>query len=284
MQHDKDVMNKHKLLRVAASLKNKPHLISKTAFQEIETYLNARNVGLMEFPEDDAEPEISEDEVIGGIAVVSIRGPLTYRTSGWEAYCGGFSYEMLLDRVEDCIADGAKTIVLDIDSGGGEAYGCFESTDEMRKMCDDAGVKLIGYIDGHACSAAYAIICACDEVVINPFGEAGSIGVLICLYNDSKALEQAGYERTFVTDGTDKVPFADDGSWREGFLADLQKRVAELGDEFRDHVAKYTGLSTDTLKDTQARVYSAQDALSLGLVNKIMTRSDFIDYVITQKE
>lgn len=277
-------MNKHKLLRIAASLKNKPHLISKTAFQEIETYLNTRNAGLMDFNEDDPDPEISDEKIINGIGVITVRGPLTYRTTGWEAFCGGFSYEMLLDRVEDCIAEGAKTIVLDIDSGGGEAYGCFESTDEMRKMCDDAGVKLVGYIDGNACSAAYAIICACDEVVINPFGEAGSIGVLICLYNDSKALEQAGYERTFITDGTDKVPFADDGSWREGFLEDLQKRVAELGDEFRNHVSKYTGLSVQDIKGTQAKVYSAQDALSMGLVNKIMTRADFIDYVVSQKD
>jgi ClpP class serine protease len=188
---------------------------------------------------------------------------------------------MLIDQTEDLIEAGAKTIILDMDSGGGEAYGCFEAVDEVRSMCNAAGVKLLGYIDGSACSAAYAIVCACDEVVINPYGDAGSIGVLIALYNDSKMLENEGIQRTFVTDGSDKVPFADDGSWREGFLADMQKRVAELGDAFRAHVSKYTGLSTKDLKDTQARVYSAQDALSIGLVNKIMTRSEFVDYVLS---
>jgi ClpP class serine protease len=275
-------MNSHKLVRLLGSLKNKPHLISKTAFQEVETYLNARNAGLLNLPQE-PQPQDEEDslETVGDIGVITIRGPLTYRSTGWEGLCGGFSYEMLIDQTEDLIEAGAKTIILDMDSGGGEAYGCFEAVDEVRSMCNAAGVKLLGYIDGSACSAAYAIVCACDEVVINPYGDAGSIGVLIALYNDSKMLENEGIQRTFVTDGSDKVPFADDGSWREGFLADMQKRVAELGDAFRAHVSKYTGLSTKDLKDTQARVYSAQDALSIGLVNKIMTRSEFVDYVLS---
>lgn len=273
-------MNSHKLVRLLASLKNKPHLISKTAFQEVETYLNARNAGLLDI-EGSKTPEDNEKQMAGDVGVVTIRGPLTYRSTGWEGMCGGFSYEMLIDQTADLIDSGAKKIVLDIDSGGGEAYGCFEAVDEVRAMCNAAGVKLLGYVDGSACSAAYAIACACDEVVANPYADVGSIGVLICLYNDSKQLEKEGIQRTFVTDGNDKVPFADDGSWREGFLSDMQKRVAELGDAFRMHVSKYTGLSTTDLKDTQARVYSAQDAMSIGLVNKIMTRSEFIDYVLS---
>lgn len=279
-------MNSHKLLRLAASLRNKPHLISKEGFREIESYLSARNAGAaLPFPDDSEDVEIQPElEDQAGIGIITIRGPLTYRTSGWEAWCGGFSYEMLLDQAEELIEAGAKTIIIDADSGGGEAYGAFESADELRKMCDDNGVELLGYIDGCACSAMYALICVCDEVVINPFGEAGSIGVLICLYNDSKMLEQVGIERTFVTDGDDKVPFADDGTWREGFLEDLQERVVELGDAFRAHVSKYTGISTDDIKATQAKVYSAQEALSIGFVNKIMTRSEFVDYVISQKD
>lgn len=274
------MVNKHKLLRLAASLRNKPHLISKTGFEEIQSYLDNRNAGLMSF-EDDSKPEptagFDSNQKIG---VVTIRGPLTYRTSGWEAYCGGYSYEMLLSDIKTLIDSGVNKIVLDCDSGGGEAYGCFEATDEMRHMCDQYDVKLYTYIDGHACSAMYAIACAADTVTINPYGEAGSIGVLICLYNDSEYLKKNGIERTYITDGLEKVPFDDDGSWKEGFLEDLQTKVEKLGDDFRDHVSKYTRISVEDLKKTQARVYSAQDALSLGLVNQIMTRSEFINYVI----
>lgn len=276
-------MKAHSLHRLLSSLYGRPHLISKEGFQSISTYLNSRNTGLMTFPEESqgaaTKPELKMER---GIGVITIRGPLTYRTTGWESFCGGFSYEMLLEQTEELIGSGVKTIVIDADSGGGEAYGCFESADEFRKLCTDNDVKVYGYVDGNACSAMYGIICACDEVICNPFAEVGSIGVLICLYNDSKHLEQAGYERIFITDGSEKIPFADDGSFREGFIEDLEKRVAELGDTFREHVSKYTGLSVQSLKDTQAKVYPAKEALSLGLVNKILTRSEFVQYVMDQ--
>lgn len=281
-------MKAHALHKLAASLYGRPHLISRDAFQTISSYLNSRNASLMTFPddagddtdEDDAAPASADFNTNFGIGVITIQGPLTYRTTGWEAYCGGYSYQMLLDDASELIGSGVKTIVLDCDSGGGEAYGCFEAANELRKMCDDNGVKLFGYIDGHACSAMYGLICVCDEIVINPFGEAGSIGVLIALYNDSEHLKQEGYERVFITDGTEKVPFDDSGAFRKGFITDLEKRCSELGDAFRLHVSTYTGLSVDELKATNAKVYSAQDALSTGLVNNIQTRAEFVSYVV----
>lgn len=272
-------MKAHTVHRLLSSLYGKPHLASKELFREVSAYLSARNAGLLNFDDNDVEDKPAELKSENGVGVISIRGPLTYRTTGWEAMCGGFSYEMLVAQTEEMLAAGATSIVLDVDSGGGEAYGCFESTDMVRQMCDEAGAKLYGYIDGHACSAAYAIICACDEVAINPYGEAGSIGVLIALYNDSEHLKNEGIERIFITDGTEKVPFAENGSFKQEFLDDLQTKCSRLGDEFRNHVSKYTGVSVEDLKATNAKVFSAQDALSLGLVNKIQTRAEFVSYV-----
>jgi len=278
-------MKAHKLQRLLSSIYGKPLLISKTGFQSISGYLQSRNAELMKFPEEDESklvPAPAMDEN-SGVGIIEIRGPLTYRTTGWEAFCGGYSYEMLLEQAEELIESGVKTIVMDCDSGGGEAYGCFESANELRKMCDDNGVKLLAYVDGSACSAMYGIACVADEVVSNPFSDVGSIGVLIALYNDSKHLEQEGYERIYITDGTDKVPFDSEGNFKDSFLEELQTRVAQLGDEFRSHVAAYTGLSVEALKSTQARVYSAQDALSMGLINKIQTRSEFVSYVLSNQ-
>jgi ClpP class serine protease len=272
-------MPKHSLLRLTKSLYNTPLLADKKTFESVLSYLNSRNAGLLDFSDQDTSPKPAL-EVSNGIGVITIRGPLTYRTTGWEAACGGFSYEMLVEQADEMISEGARTIVLDIDSGGGEAYAAFESTDELRRMCDVSGTKLYSYADGHACSAAYAIACSADEVICNPFSEVGSIGVLIALLNDSQHLKQEGFERVFITDGTEKIPFNKDGSFRDEFIKDLENRVAELGDAFRAHVSKYTGLSEKTIKNTQAKVYSAKAALDLGLVNKIMTRSEFVEYVM----
>lgn len=279
-------MKAHKLQRLLSSIYGKPLLISKSGFQSISGYLNSRNAQLMVFPNDNEEIKLVPAPIMdenSGISVIEIRGPLTYRTSGWEALCGGYSYEMLLEDAAEAIESGSKTIVIDCDSGGGEAFGCFESADELRKMCDDNGVTLYGYVDGSACSAMYGIICVCDEVIANPMSEVGSIGVLIALYNDSKALEMEGYERIFITDGTDKVPFDSNGQFKDSFLEDLQRRVSELGDEFRDHVSQYTQISVEDLKKTQAKVYNAEDALSMGFINKIQTRSEFVSYVLSNQ-
>lgn len=276
-------MKAHSLHKLTASLYGKPHLISRDAFMAVSSYLNSRNTGLMSFEEPaKSEAKQANFDSNAGIGVIPIRGSLTYRTSGWEALCGGYSYESLLAEATEMVEAGVKTIVIDADSGGGEAYGCFESAEEFIKLCRDNGVKTFGYVDGTAASAMYGLICVCDEIVANPFAEVGSIGVLISLMNDSEHLKQEGYERIFITDGTEKVPFDASGDFREGFLADLQERCAELGDAFRAHVSKHTGLSAETLKATNAKVFSAKDALEIGLINKIQTRSEFISYVTSK--
>lgn len=275
-------MKAHSLHKLLASLYGKPHLISKDAFQSVSSYLNSRNAGLISFPDDSKEKAEKPQsfDANSGIGVLTIRGSLTYRASGWEGLCGGYSYESFLSDATEMVEAGVKTIIIDADSGGGEAYGCFEASTEFAKLCADNGVKTFGYVDGTAASAMYGLICVCDEVIANPYAEVGSIGVLIALQNDSEHLKQNGIERIFITDGTEKVPFADDGSFREGFIKDLEARCAELGDAFRDHVSAHTGLSVEALKATNAKVFSAPAALELGLINKIQTRSEFISYVV----
>ena len=197
-----------------------------------------------------------------------------------DALCGMASYEGLLQQAVDAIDAGAKTIVMDVDSGGGSAQGCFSSINELRAMCDANKVSLLAFIDGCACSAAYAWACAADEIIADQYSEVGSIGVLISLRNPDEQTKST----TYITDGTDKVPFDDAGGYKESFLEDLRVKATKLGDAFRNHVSGYTGLSTEDLKATQAKVYMADDALSMGLVNKIMTKSEFISYVVSKRK
>lgn len=284
--------NKRKLLRLTESLHSQPHLISQAGFKAISHYLDSRNkYGLMNFdmPDEGDEQEDTPDDLddfdpVSGVGVIEICGPLTYKATGWEALCGGCSYESILDQADSMIEAGAKTLILNCDSGGGEAYGCFETGNELRKMCDDAGVYLVAYNDGCMASACYALAVVADEVISNPSAETGSIGVLVALMNDSKHLEQEGYTRTFISAGEQKIPFADDGSFKKEFLADLQMKVDSMYADFVAHVTKYTMLSAEDVKNTQAKTFLASDALSLGLVNKVMTRSEFINYIVNKQK
>jgi len=264
--------------------------VDQKTFDFAAAFIKERNkVGLMVMPDvgDDDEGDEEPDDIDDfdpemGVGVIDITGALTYKPV--YGLCGkvGCSYESILEQAEELIEAGVDTIVLNIDSGGGQGYGAFECSNELRQMCDDSGVMLVAYNDGLCASAAYVFACVADIVVSNPYAETGSIGVLIALLNDSKALEQEGYSRTFITAGDSKVPFAADGSWREGFLEDLQTKVDSLYEDFVSHVAQYTAMTPETIKGTEAKTFMAQDALDLGLINKIMTRSEFVQYVLDQ--
>jgi signal peptide peptidase SppA len=270
-----------KLLRLTENLLARPHLISQEGYDAIMAYLDRRNNGLVlsEFGEVDEEPPVAAYDTSIGIGLLEVHGALTYKPV--VGMCGvvGTSYSQLLAEATEMVEAGVKTIVMDIDSRGGEGYAAFETANQLRTLCDANGARLIAYNDGCTASAAYALACVADEVISNPAAETGSIGVLIALMNDSKALEMNGYSRSFITAGKSKIPFADDGSFRPEFLADLQVKVDAMYEQFTSHVSTHTGMSVDEVKGTEARMFMAQDALALGLINKVMTHAEFIDYI-----
>lgn len=281
-------MPKHSLLRLTQKLYLTPHLINQQSFINIESYLSLRNAGLMlpDLPNQEGEPAEAPDDLddIVGVGVIDICGPLVNKASMWDAMCGMCSYEGILEQADEMIEAGCSTIVMNIDSGGGEAYGAFDCADSLREMCDEAGVSLIAYVDGMAASAAYAIACAADEVVCNAYGEVGSIGVLIALCDQSKALEKAGLKPVFISAGDNKIPYNEDNTFKQAFLDDLQMKVDTLYGAFVDHVAEYTSMTPKQIKDTQAKTFMANDALELGLINKVMSVSDFVDYIVAKQK
>jgi ClpP class serine protease len=278
----------NKILRYTEMVYKRPHLISQDAFSIISTYLDARNAGQLVKPEMVIAVEANEDSIKydskSKLGVIEIKGALTNQPV--VTMCGevGTSYESILAQAAEMVDAGVKTIILDVDSGGGEAYSCFSAANEFRKMCDENDVHVYAYVDGTAASAAYAWTCVADEVVAHPDADVGSIGVLIALMNNSKHLEQEGYTRTFISAGKEKIPFDKDGQFKDTFLADLQYKVDALYENFVSHVANYTGLSVEAIKATEAKTFMAKDALELGLVNQIMNKFEFMDFIANRQK
>lgn len=279
----------HSLFRMKGKLANTPHLIEQTSFNTIMEYFDKRaETDFEPTPQtwfDDDEPRKPVDpnakfyDDSTKTAVMYIEGPLTAKTSGWEALCGGTSYEMLKSQMQAFVNYGAKTVAMIQDSGGGEAHGMMDSANYVRKLADENGIKLISYVDGMSASASYGWSAIADEIIMSADSQVGSVGVLIQLMNNSKALEKAGYERTFITAGKDKVPFAEDGSFTSEFKERLQGQVDTLYDAFTSHVATHRGMSQDAVKATEANVFLAKEAIELGLADKVMTVEEFYGYL-----
>lgn len=270
-----------KLLRLTSILYNTPHLMLPASLERVFTYLDDRNnhaelaVQLEKKPKERNVQYVAETQV----GVLSVSGPLTYIE--YEAMCGeqNSSYQQIVDDFDKLCSMGAKTIVMDVDSPGGMAYGMTETGRYLRKKADEKGIQLVAYVDGLSASAAFGISVAAHEIIANPDAELGSVGVVVKLRNMNKAMNNAGVEDTYIYAGDSKIPFKEDGSFREDFLADIQYKVDALYQQFTQYVADMRGIDVGVVKSTQAKVLLAQDAIGIGFADKVMTREDFSNYL-----
>jgi len=270
------------ILRLAQSLYNKPHLVTGGYLNSVVEYLEDRNSGKIELAVNDTltgrvrELNYNPDTKIGW---VSMEGPLTYIQ--YEGLCGpsGPSYQTIRDEVKQMLSSGAKYIVLDQDSPGGEAYQAFETAKFVREEADKYGAKVIAYVDGMSASASYVFSSVADEVIMNPQSEVGSIGVVVKLRNINEAMKKAGVEDTYIYAGDSKVPFDAEGKFTPEFLDDIQGKVNALYVEFAKHVSTMRGISYESVVATQAKTFMADQAIELGLADKKMTLSEFAEYL-----
>lgn len=278
----------HELARLRSKLFDTPLLVDSKSFESILNYVDKRCEGTADVSTKQAESEFSMYSTLhyaeANLGVIHINGPLTNKSTGWEALCGGTSYESIKEDFEALLEEGVKTVAFMAESGGGEAYGMMDTGNYLRKLADENGVKIISYVDGLAASACYGLIAISDEIISNKSSEIGSIGVLIRLMNDSKALEMKGYERSFISAGQDKIPFAEDGSFRKEFLDDLQYKVDALYKDFTEYVAEHRNMTVEAVRNTQANTFLADDAIALGLADKVMTQEDFYSYLSGQAQ
>ena len=275
-----------KLYRLLDTVWNTPHLVTEAALTPIIDYLQERTTaGFVpqliiqgEMP-DDMDEDDEEENIVMGVGEIKIDGVLTYKPV--MGMCGpvGVSYEGILEQAEELIEQGVNTILLTHSSPGGQAAHCFTTALELRSMCDDAGVKLISYIDTQSCSAALAIGIVADEVYIHPSAETGSIGCVCAILDKSKALANAGLKPIYVASTPGKTAFNDDGSFSEGFLTELQEDVTRLGTQFAQHVSTFTGIPLEDITAMDAKSFHAEAAVEAGLANAVMDHKQFAAYM-----
>lgn len=269
----------HKLYRLLDSIYNTPHLVTESALVPIVDYLQARNSAVFSVVDGAETVEMKKSVTLGSVGEIEIDGVLTYKPVN--GMCGpeGVSYSSILDDAEDLIEAGCQTILLTMSSPGGQAAHCFSTAKELRRMADEAGVKLISYIDTVSASAALAIGIVADEVIIHPSAQTGSIGCVVALLDKSRAMANAGLKPIYISSTPGKTPFDADGSFSEDFLKEVQAEVTRLGLEFAEHVSANTGIDVETILNMDAKMYHAQAALDAGLVNKIMNHNQLAEYL-----
>ncbi len=212
----------------------------------------------------------------GSTAVVTVDGSLVNRGAWIGTSSGLQSYEGIEAQVLAAArADDIETIMLDIDSPGGEATGMYRLAEAVRRVRGEKPV--VAYVDDLAASAAYGIASAADRIFISPTSITGSIGVVMVHADRSGEMEQKGIKPTLIHAGAHKVDGHPFGPLPKDVAENLQREVNAFYDRFVETVvAGRSSLTDKAVRNTEARVYIGRDAIDLGLADDVASFEDVI--------
>lgn len=203
--------------------------------------------------------------VVGGIAIIEIRGVMTHEPEWW---MGETDYVNLRQAICSAAEDEqAKAILLLINSPGGEVAGMFAIAELIRQT---SAIKPVwAVLDEIAYSAAYLFASAASRVIVPVTGGVGSIGIIAVHMDISQHLEQMGIKPTFLhygdakTDGWPELPLSDEAKARQ------MEDIETMGNLFVETVARYRKLSPAAVKATQARTFMGAKGVAEGLADQV---------------
>jgi protease-4 len=164
---------------------------------------------------------------------------------------------------------GVRAVLLRINSPGGTVTASDILYQELMRFKHDRSVPVVAHLMGVAASGGYYVAMAADELIAQPTGITGSIGVIFVGVNLSGLMKKFGVEDQTLTAGGQK----DAGSWLRPMLPaereHLQSVLDDMHERFKQVVAAgRSGLDRaqiDALAD--GRIYSASQAAQNGLVD-----------------
>ena len=249
------------------------NLATANVQEQNEKFMSERRAELCEAYGFETSEQRKPFAFANGMAIIPVTGTLINRFgSSWGWITG---YNFIRRQLALALADDeVKGIVFDVNTYGGEAAGCFELSEEIFAA---RGKKpMIAVVDSNCYSAGYAIASAADKIIVTPSGGAGSIGVVAMHVDMSKLLDDIGYKITFIQYGAHKTDGNPYESLSPEVKARLQKGVNYSGERFVALVARNRNIDAAAVKATEASVYRAEEAKSLGLIDTIATPQEAV--------
>ena len=197
-----------------------------------------------------------------GTAVVPVMGVL----GDW------MPYSYITGMIEDALSmEKVDSIVLMINSPGGAVAGLFDTCRYIEKASKKK--KCTAYVTGMACSAAYAIATACDEIFMMEDAEVGSCGCYAHAveYSDAYFEKEGFLHRVFRSKCSPKknCSVITDEAEAEAFQAEIDA----LGEKYLRYVAKRRKCAySDALENFgKGGVLMGEKAIAAGMVDGIKT-------------
>jgi protease-4 len=197
----------------------------------------------------------------------------------------GFSTEeSTVARIEEALRLAAddnrvRAVVLRINSPGGGVTASDTIYRELTRFRREAGIPVIAAFQDMATSGAYYIALAADRIVASPTTITGSIGVIVMGLNFEGLMAKFGVHDQTVKSGANKdllSPFrkstAAERAIVQGVIDDMYGRFVGLVKQRRP------GVPGGALAQvTDGRIFTASQALALGLIDEVGYVDDAID-------
>lgn len=214
---------------------------------------------------DDAS--VRDGRETASIAIIRLQGTMT-------KYGSSMSSAGSTVRVRRALRSAARSedvdgILLVVDSPGGTVAG----TADLAADVAEARSRKPVYVHGEdlVASAAYWVASQADRLYANnPTALVGSIGTFIGLYDLSKAAEQEGIRAVVIKAGDMKGAGFEGTPITKEQIAYWQEIVDRMQEQFTNGVASGRGMAAKDVPVT-GKVYSASEALRLGLIDGIAT-------------
>lgn len=208
---------------------------------------------------------------VGAVAVLAVEGTLVHKGKWVGQSSGQTSYEGLQSQISRAMADASvAAVVLEVDSGGGEVAGAFETATMIREL--SAAKPTLAILTDFALSAGYLLASQARRIVMPETGAAGSIGVVTLHADMSQKLEKDGIRVTLIRSGA----FKQEANAVTPLSDEVRGRIQERVDASRQLFATAVGLGRGKKLDreaalaTEAQIYQGAAAVSAGLVDGLI--------------
>lgn len=170
--------------------------------------------------------------------------------------------------------DRIKAIVVRVDSPGGGVAASQEIYQEIKRLREEKGKKIVVSMGSVAASGGYYVACGADHVVANPGTVTGSIGVIAEWYNYGELLDWAGLKPEVVKSGALKDIGSPVRPLNDEERRLLQSMIDQLYNQFVGVVVEARngkkGLDEARIRVlADGRVFTGAEALENGLVDEL---------------
>ena len=169
-----------------------------------------------------------------------------------------------------------KGVLLVIDSPGGAVGASVEIADLIKDL--NAKIPVVAHAQGTMASGAYYAGAYARKIYANRGSLVGSIGVIFAGGNIGELLGKIGYKPSVLKAGEYKeigVPYR---AWSEKEREFLQNLINEEYDIFVNDMVEARGLKReDSFKFAEGKIFTAQSALELGLIDALGSQQNAID-------